>query len=101
MTGQPAFRNTSGRRSDRVAWRGEVQFRSGTRRANVKVCDISPLGAKIEGVFLVRADDRFFVRLPGMESIEARVAWVSDFEFGCEFIRPLSPAVLEALLKAR
>jgi PilZ domain len=101
MTGQPAFQNAGGRRSDRVAWRGEVQFRSGTRRANVSVCDISPLGAKIQGIFLVHEGDRFFVRLPGMESIEARVAWVSDFEFGCEFVRPLNRAVLDALLNAR
>ncbi|MBN8502460.1 MAG: PilZ domain-containing protein [Sphingomonadales bacterium] len=101
MEGQAAFKNTGGRRADRVSWRGDVQFRSGTRRANVKVSDVSPLGARIEGVFLVHEDDRFFVKFPGMESLEARVAWVEDFQFGCEFLRPLNPAVLDALTKRR
>lgn len=75
-----------------------MQFRAGTRRANVKLSDISELGARVEGVFLVHVDDRFFIKLPGMESIEARVAWVADFEFGCEFLRPLNPVILEAMI---
>ena len=43
--------------------------------------------------------DHFFIKLPGMESIEARVAWVEDFEFGCEFMKPLNDVVLEALIR--
>lgn len=101
MASEPAFKSTGGRRTERRFWAAEVQFRAGIRRANVKMRDISELGARIEGVFLVHVDDHFFIKLPGMESIEARVAWVADFEFGCEFIRPLSPVILESVIANR
>lgn len=99
MDVQPDPYTGAGRRSERREWNAEVHFRSGNRRANVKMHDISQLGARILGVFLVREGDHFYVRMPGMESIEARVAWVTDFEFGCEFVRPLNEVVLEALLR--
>ena len=35
----------------------------------------------------------------GLEAIEARIAWVADFEFGCEFVRPLSPFILDAIIR--
>jgi hypothetical protein len=98
MASEPLFQNTGGRRSERLSYGAEVQFRSGTRRANVRLRDISSFGARVAGVFLVHEDDRFFIKLQGMESIEARVAWVEEFEFGCEFIRPLNDVVLENLL---
>lgn len=99
MASEPSFQNTGGRRSERLRYGAEVQFRSGARRANVRLRDISKFGARVSGVFLVHADDHFFVKLQGMESIEARVAWVEEFEFGCEFIRPLNDAILENLLQ--
>lgn len=98
MASEPVFQNTGGRRSERLSYSAEVQFRSGTRRANVRLRDISKFGARISGVFLVHIGDRFFVKLHGMEAFEARVAWVEEFEFGCEFIRPLSDVVLENML---
>ncbi len=99
MASEPLFQNTGGRRSERVSFDAEVQFRAGTRRANVRVRDISKFGARVQGVFLVHEEDHFFIKLPGMESIEARVAWVEDFEFGCEFMKPLNDVVLEALIR--
>lgn len=101
MIPDKAPREIAGRRTERWAWDAEVQFRSGTKRANVRLRDISPLGARIKGVFLVHEGDRFFIRFPGMESIEAKVAWVTEFEFGCEFARPLNPVILEALVSRR
>ncbi len=98
MASEPLFQNNGGRRSERLSYEAEVQFRSGTRRANVRLQDISKFGARISGVYLVHVDDRFYIKLQGMESIEARVAWVEEFEFGCEFIRPLNEMVLESLL---
>lgn len=100
MSDLKAIRTSSERRSERKAWRAEVLFRRGTRRATVQVSDISRFGARISGVFLVKPGDRFFIRLPGLNSVEARVAWVKDFEFGCEFIQPLHEAVLEARMRS-
>ena len=98
MSAAPAFANTGGRRAERKAWTAEVQFRSGTRRATVQLANISPQGARVKGVFRVHEGDVFFLKMPGMESIEARVVWTDEFVFGCEFQRPLSPVVLETLV---
>lgn len=97
--GGPAFQTTGGRRTDRAPFDAAVVFRAGTRKATVKIRDISTLGARVSGVYLVHEGDRFFLTLPGLESIEARVAWVTDFEFGCEFMKPLNPVILENLMR--
>lgn len=97
MSNLPQFQTSGGRRADRYRFAAEVQFRSGTRRANVQVSDISTLGARVSGVFLVHEHDQIFLKLPLIEPIAARVAWVSAFEFGCEFDRPLNESVLAAI----
>lgn len=99
MASKPLFQNSGGRRSERLSYAAEVQFRSGTRRANVRLRDISTFGARVSGVFRVQVDDRFYVKLQGIESIEARVAWVEEFEFGCEFVRPLNEVILQSLIQ--
>jgi hypothetical protein len=86
------------RRTDRRQFDVAVKFRSGTRRATVKANDISQFGARISGVFLVHVGDRMFLTLPGIAPIEARVAWVAEFEFGCEFVAPLHQAILDAII---
>lgn len=99
MNSQPKFQQTSGRRADRRCYAASVQFRAGTRRANVQVQDISELGARVSGVFLVHEGDRFFLKIGMIEPIEARVVWVSDFDFGCEFFRPLNPVILDTITR--
>ncbi len=101
MSAVPAFTNTGGRRSERKAWSAEVQFRSGNRRATVRLADISQQGARVKGVFRVHEDDVFLIKMAGMESIEARVVWTEEFVFGCEFLRPLNPVILETLVNNR
>lgn len=89
------------RRVNRVPFEAKVQFRAGNRRADVMVQDISKLGARISGVFLVREDDRFYLKIGTLEPIESRVVWVTDFEFGCEFLKPLSDVIAEAVTARR
>lgn len=97
MSIEPQFEDSDGRRTDRRAFAAEVQFRAGSRRAAVQVRDISTLGARISGVFLVHEGDSIFLKLPMIEPIPARVAWADSFEFGCEFERPLSTVILSAI----
>ena len=92
---EPVFQNVGGRRAERRKIDATVQFRSGTKRANVMVRDISRFGARIGGVYLAHVGDHFWLKLPMIEAIEARVAWVEDFEFGCEFARPLNEIVFD------
>ena len=99
MNTEPQFQPTGGRRAERKPFPATVQFRSGNRRANVEVRDISPLGARIAGVYLVHDGDHLYLKLPSIEAIEARVVWVEDFEFGCEFMRPLSEVVFDAITR--
>lgn len=96
--GQPKFQATGGRRADRRRYEAQVQFRKGAKRATVKVQDISRFGARVSGVYLVHEGDRLFLTLPGINPIESRVAWVTAFEFGCEFIQPLSEFVLDSIV---
>ena len=97
MSIEPQFHSTGGRRADRYEFSAEVQFRSGMRRAAVQVRDISVLGARIAGVFLVHENDLIYLKLPMIEPIPARVAWTNTFEFGCAFERPLSGIILAAI----
>ncbi len=99
MASQPQSDNANARRAERKPFKASVHFRRGERRANVEVQDITHLGARIAGVFLAREGDRFWLKIASLESIEARVAWVEDFEFGCEFDRPLGDVVLDSILR--
>ena len=87
------------RRAERKQLSATVQFRRGTRRANVRVLDINELGVRVAGVYLMHEGEKFWLTLPGLEPIEASVAWTTDFEMGCEFTRPLHPAVFQLLLQ--
>lgn len=94
---EPQQNQPPGRKAERIDVNADVQFRCGTRRATVKVSNISVTGARISGVFLVREGDHFFIKFGAFEPIEAEVAWAEDFAFGCRFMRPLHPAVLERI----
>lgn len=98
---RPKLRSLGGRRADRRTFFAEIHFRKGVKRAMVKLRDISELGARVDGVFLVHENDFFYLTLPGLASIEARVVWVDRFEFGCEFIQPLSPVILDSIVNRR
>lgn len=99
MASQPDLERDNFRRAERVPFPATVQFRSGNRRANVEVRDISRFGARIGGVYLVSYGDVLWLKMEPLEAIEARVAWFKDFEFGCEFTRPLSEVVLDSILR--
>ncbi|MGB7656453.1 MAG: PilZ domain-containing protein [Novosphingobium sp.] len=101
MIERPITQANAVRRTDRKPFAATVQFRAGNRRADVRVSDISALGARIAGVFLVREGDHFFLKIGHLGPIEARVIWVNDFDFGCEFLQPLSEVVYDALTNER
>lgn len=89
----------TGRRAARVAISADVQFRSGMRRFQAAVSDLSTHGARISVVHLMRVGDRFFLKFPTLEALEAEVVWVDHFEAGCRFSRPLHPAAFETVVR--
>ena len=45
----------------------------------------------------MRVGDQFYLKVGALEAMPARVAWVSNLEFGCEFARPLSVVILQSI----
>lgn len=89
------------RRGERRSVRAAAQCRRGTMRETVAVLDLSPGGARVRAMAPLRTGHAVWIRLPGIEPLEARVVWTRGFESGCEFAHPLHPAVFEALVAGR
>ena len=62
--------------------------------SSVTVVDLSTDGCGIELASHVTVGARVWLKLPGLESWDARVAWCDDGRAGLQFIRPLHPAVV-------
>ena len=60
----------------------------------VTVTDLSSHGCGIEVDSHVEPGARVWIRLPGLESWSARVAWARDGRAGLEFDRPMHQAVV-------
>lgn len=88
------------RGSDRKMVRMTAGYRGGSDRANVDVIDLSPTGVKIDSHLYLQPDSMIWLKLPGLEAWQARVAWVRRHHAGCEFVRPLHPAVFERVVAA-
>jgi hypothetical protein len=88
---------------DRRAGRMKIVLPVGMRRPGahsipVELRDLSTQGFRAEVFQSLSLNDRLWLKLPGVESWEARVAWVRGDEVGCEFLQPLHPAVLNIIL---
>ena len=44
-------------------------------------------------------DELVWVKIDGLQPLEAMVCWIRLFEVGLEFERPIHPAVFEMLVK--
>lgn len=87
------------RRNARVALAAEVQLRrTGQRHYRVDVHDASPDGCRLEFVERPRLDEKVWVKFDGIHSIEANVCWLKGHDVGVEFVRPIHPAVFDALV---
>lgn len=92
-------RLTDTRRTGRVPLQCEVEFRrQGDPRTMVDLLDLSPEGCCIAPTVRVEPGQMIFLRMPGMEAIPAKVAWVEQWKVGVEFDRPLYGAVFDGLV---
>lgn len=71
---------------------------SSTSWMNVRVHDLSRTGLLIETYARIRLGDEITVELPECEGAVARVIWNSGFFHGCQFVDPLTSAVMSASL---
>lgn len=90
------------RRSERVALQGEVRLRRfGSLPYHTQIFDLSPLGCRVEFVERPDVSESVWVRLPGLEPLEAEVRWIEGFAVGVQFMKPLHQAVFERLVASQ
>jgi len=88
---------------DRVSKRVPVAIGAGLRQRGahgvaVQIVDLSTHGFRATTHLDLFEGADVWLRLPGLEAIQARVAWVKGYIIGCAFARPLHPAVLEMIV---
>lgn len=88
-----------GRRAVRrsVSLNAKLRPREG-KPADVDVLDLSSLGFRAECLSSFHPGDHVWLKLPGLETLYARVAWTDQAFIGCEFTAPIHPAVIEMVL---
>ncbi len=94
----PRQKKTS-RAAPRVQIHSDISLRrTGYQPAKVDLLDVSTGGCRIEAPERLIAGESVVLRLPGLEAISARVAWVDDWIAGLEFRAPLHPGVFDLLV---
>ncbi len=65
----------------------------------VRLIDISETGFRIINPVTLLIGTKVYLKIPGLESLEAEVRWFKTPEYGCEFEKPLYPPVFEHIVK--
>ncbi|WP_294289530.1 PilZ domain-containing protein [uncultured Sphingomonas sp.] len=77
-----------------VGVEAKARDRNGSRY-KVRVIDLSRTGFKAECVHTLRAGTMIWLSLPGLQSLEAEVAWQRGEFIGAAFHQPLHQAVFD------
>ncbi|MDP8995124.1 MAG: PilZ domain-containing protein [Pseudomonadota bacterium] len=88
----------------RAVERIEVEFGAALRQrgatgVSVQIMDLSTNGFRVATHLEIPKGTDVWLRLPGLEPCHARVAWSRGHFLGCEFMRPLHPAVLDMIVR--
>jgi hypothetical protein len=70
----------------------------GATIADAEVRDLSTNGFMAETALALEPGATVWLKLPGLEPQNSRVAWTEDGKIGCEFANPLHPLTLEMLI---
>ena len=90
---------SSARKSERVALELDAALRQrGGTGISVHIHDLSVDGFRASTHLDLEPGDDVWLRLPGLEPYQAKVAWAKGQYIGCAFERPLHPAVLEMIV---
>ena len=71
----------------------------GAHAITVQVMDLSVTGFRAATHLTLEVGADIWLKLPGLESLHARTVWQRGHMIGCEFLRPLHPAVLDMLVR--
>lgn len=88
----------------RRASRAEVTVGAGLRQrgasgVTIQLLDLSIAGFRAATHLELEPGSDVWLRLPGLESLHARVVWQRGHLLGGQFIRPLHPAVLAMIVR--
>lgn len=72
-------------------------FVSAGARFKVAVRDLSASGFRVETANHIQLNSTVYLTIPGIQSLQARVAWNDREHYGCEFARPLYGSIYEDL----
>jgi hypothetical protein len=87
------------RAARRALMRATIQARRGENRYTLEIEDISTTGARMKSSRALPDGTVVWLRLPGLEPIQAEVMWSHGFKFGCRFLQPLHASVFHNLLR--
>lgn len=71
----------------------------GANGVTVQIVDLSTNGFRASTHLDLYPGKDVWLKLPGIEALHARVAWAEGHWVGCEFTRPLHPAVLDMIVR--
>jgi len=71
----------------------------GAHAVTVQIVDLSTTGFRAATHLNMIPGADVWIKLPGLESLHARVVWMRGHLMGCEFMRPLHPAVLDMVAR--
>lgn len=88
----------------RTAERVDVSFGAALRQrgasgVTVQIADLSTNGFRVATHLELQPGTDVWLRLPGLEPCHARAVWSHGHHVGCEFVRPLHPAVLQMIVR--
>ena len=95
-TGQGADNRATLRKAVRLDAR--VRDRSQSR-FKIRIMDLSMTGFRAETAFTLRPGSLVWITLPGLQGLEATIAWQRGEHIGAAFRQPLHPAVFEHIVE--
>jgi hypothetical protein len=93
-------KSEDGRRADRKSLHVDAGLRQrGAHGVTIEIVDLSTTGFRAITHLELYPGADVWLKLPGLESLHSRVIWMNGFLIGCEFARPLHPAVLDMIVR--
>ncbi|WP_225204535.1 hypothetical protein [Novosphingobium huizhouense] len=86
------------RRVERIGFELPVRCKHGLVRSTVMLKDLTPYGARIDGLDKQRIGEPLTLFIPGLHAKTAFVVWSEPMSSGLEFDHPLHQAVFETLV---
>jgi hypothetical protein len=97
LDGAPAPKRP--RNADRVPVAVQANLRQrGASAVSVQILDLSTHGFQVDTHLSLQIGAQIWLRLPALEAMPARVAWIEGHRAGCAFDRPLHPAVVSMIV---